>query len=221
MSIFIPYYWSGFLVLVLVLVSPGLGRFNVLERKTLELVRREQNCLHKADTHSKLVIDDPDLINVYDCRNPLALLESTEIDQLLLRIVSLWYKSTITVSQNLDTKSRCVLARIFALTNIALEEISRLDNIWSIHFPENLQRVLGDVIEHRLLKLADTLQDLGVIQREIDAVRSLSGLRVSVRTQPEWCAENGELKPSLSTDSVDVDGLTGIASVLLELREYN
>ena len=225
MSIFIPSYrpWFSFLVLDLIrYIAVGIWRsLDILERKSLELVRRQKDSLYKTDTHTELVIDDPNLIDINDSRNLLALLKSTQVDKLLLRVVRLGDETSVAVSQDLDTKGRCILSRILALTDVALEEIGRLDHIRGINLSENLKGVLCDVIEYSLLKPTDPSKNIRIIQGQINAVRSLASLGVGVRTQAEWCAEYRELETSLAPYSVDVDGLSSIAGVLLELREYN
>jgi hypothetical protein len=194
-----------------------------LEGKRGELGRLLEESLLKADSHTKLIVNEPDGTDVDDGHALLPLLDRVKGDWLLAHIVSLGDKGAVRLSGNLELESRGV--RLLAWANHGLVE-SLTKNCDIKLLTEPLLRVLGDRVHDdivKLLELVVKLHGLSIIgiKGKIEGVRSASSTLIGEGTQTIGGAHEGELDVELLVvTTIKVDGLAAIL-VLTKFREAN
>jgi hypothetical protein len=200
-----------------------LGEIKTLEGERGELGRLFEESLLEADSHTELVIDEPNLVEIDDGHALLPLLDSIEGDRLLLHRVGLGNKRAIRLGEDLELDSGWIL--LLTRANHGLVE-SLLENCDVELLTEPLLGVGGysvhdNVIE--LLELVMELHRLGVVgvEGQIERVGSASSALISEGTQTIWGSHEGELDVELLVVAgVEVDGLTAIL-VLTKFRKLH
>jgi hypothetical protein len=201
----------------------GLREINTLESERRELGRLLKESLLKADSHTELVVNEPDGADINDGHTLLTLLNSVKRDWLLAEIVSLGNEGTIGLGGNLELESRGV--RLLARSDHGLVEcLAENRNIELLAKP--LLRVLSDGVHDDLVKLLELVVEihgLGIVgvKGKIKGVGGASSTLISEGTQTIRGAEKGELDVELLVvAAVQVDGLTAIL-VLTKFRKAN
>src|SRR5210317_656926 len=194
-----------------------------LEGEGGKLGRLLEESLLKADRHTELVVDEPNLVEVNDGHTLLPLLDSIERDGLLLHRVRLRYKRAIRLGENLEFDGRWIL--LLTRANHGLVECL-LENGDVELLTEPLLRVGSDGVDNNIierLELVMELHRLGVIriERKIERIGCAPRGIISESTHTIRRPHERELDVELLVvASVEIDGLTAIL-VLTKFRKLH
>jgi hypothetical protein len=200
-----------------------LGEIKTLEGERGELGGLLKESLLKADSHTELVIDEPDLVEIDDGHALLPLLDRVERDRLLLHRVRLGDEGAVGLSENLELDSGWVLLLTRAnhgLVERLLEDCD-VELLAEPLLGIGSDRVHDDIIE--LLELVVELHRLDIVgvEGQIERVGGASSTLISEGTQTVRGSHEGELDVELLVvASVEVDGLTAIL-VLTKFRKLH
>jgi hypothetical protein len=202
--------------LIAFILSPivlGRGLFDILESKARELLGWLDQALLETNTDPKLVVDEPDLVNLDDALDALTLLDGSHVYVLALVVVRLGHKLTrLGVVEHLEldggwvvTLSRCDNGLVQSL----------LDDRDAVLLAEPLLGVvshhLDDDIIERLHLVHEVLYERVGVKRQGECVRRLLGRLVSEGAQAKGCAHLGNLQVNLGgVGAVEVHSATTI-----------
>jgi len=199
------------LVLVLLCIRRVAGsrlyRRLVDESETLQLVGRCQQHLLQTDADTKLVVNEPNLVNLDDGHYTLTLLKAIrgQLEQLTARVVRLCGKVTVGTSHHLQLQSRCVLTLAWSHRGLVQR---LLHHLLVVLLAQAAHRVGVYKLHHLIIQVLELGGNLGVVQRQAQGVGRLAGRRVGVRAQTVGCTELRELEKELRVaGAVQVDHL--------------
>ena len=207
--------------LLLVVHSIAGGRLYcrlVDEAETLQLVGRRQEHLLETHADTKLVVDEPNLVNLYDGQHTLTLLQAVrrQLEQLTGRVVRLGGKVAVGASHHLQLQGWGVLTLAWSHGRL-VERL--LHHLLVVLLAQAGDRVGVHKVNHLLVQLLELGCNLGVVQRQAQGVGRLAGRRVGISAQPVRSAELRELEEELGVaGAVQVDHLA-THRVLADCRE--
>ena len=188
------------------------------ETKALQLVGWRQEHLLETHADTKLVVDEPNLVNLDNCHYTLTLLETVwgQLEQLAARVVRLGGKVTVGASHHLQLQGRGVVT--LPRSHRGLVQCL-LHHLLVVLLAQAGDRVGVYEIHNLVVQLLELGGNLGVVQRQTQRVGRLAGCRVGVRAQPVRRTELRELEEELGVaDAVQVDHLAA-HRVLANRRE--
>lgn len=188
------------------------------ETEPLQLVGRCQEHLLETHADTKLVVDEPDLVNLYDGHYTLTLLQTvrSQLQQLTVRVVRLGGKVTVGTSHHLQLQGRGVLTLAWSHRRLVQ---CLLHDLLVVLLAQAGHRVGVHKVNHLVIQLLELGGNLGVVQRQAQGVGRLAGRRVGVSAQAVGCTELRELEEELRvTDAVQVHHLAA-HRVLANSRE--
>jgi len=206
---------------LLVILNTLRHLVDILECKARELLGRLEKHLLETHTDTKLVVNEPNLVNLDDASDALTLLDGGHVHILALVIVRLGDKLTsLGIVEHLELHG-CRVLTLARSDNGLVERL--LDDRNRVLLPEPLDRVVGNHLDDNLIEclhLVHEVLDLGVdVKRQGKGIRSLLGSLVGESAQAKWCAHLGRLKMNLRVaGTVEVHRATTIL-VLANLGE--
>ena len=195
-----------------------LHRRLVDEAETLQLVGRCQEHLLETHADTKLVVDEPNLVNLHDGQHTLTLLQAVraQLEKLTGRVVRLGGKVAVGAGHHLQLQSWGILTLAWSHRGLVQ---CLLHHLLVVLLAQAGDRVGVHKVNHLLVQLLEFGSNLGVVQRQAQRVRRLAGRRVGISAQSVRSAELRELEEELGVaGAVQVDHLAA-HSVLADRRE--
>jgi len=205
------------------LAGVGRGLVNWLVRwgeksARLELVCGRKHHLVDADGHPHAGRSAPNLIELDDRAQGLALLEVGQGYGLALRIPGLCGdRAVLGIRQNLEVQSWRVALLGTRLDRGLVDALC--DNLATHLLAQKLLRVKGDEIENARVECSELLEDLRLVEAQRQRVADAPRRLVLVLAQAKWSAQGRKLKQQLpATSRVQVDRLAALG-VLAHIRK--
>tara|TARA_Y100000401_G_C8323681_1_gene226898 strand:- start:2483 stop:3208 length:726 start_codon:yes stop_codon:yes gene_type:complete len=210
-------------LILLNVVDVIVGKVKTLESEGRELGRLLEERLLKADSHTKLVINKPNLVEVNDGHSLLSLLDAIEGNGLLLHVIGLGDEGAVGLGENLELDS----SRILLLTRANHRLVERLLEYLDVKIlTEPFLRVLSYGVNDNLVELLELIVKshsicvVGV-ERKVERIGSASSALISKRGKAIGRPHERKLNVELFVVAgVEVDGFTAIL-VLAKLRKLH
>jgi len=199
----------------------GWRLLDILEGEARKLLGRLNKALLEAHTDSKLVVDEPDLVNLDDASDALTLLDGGHVDVLALVIVRLRHKLTrLGVVENLELDG-CGVVTLARCDNRLVQSL--LDDRDAVLLAEPLLRVFSHHLDDNLIEslhlVHEVLHEWVGVKGQRKSVRRLLGRLIGEGAQAKGRAHLWNLEVNLGgVGAVEVHGATTIL-VLANLGE--
>jgi len=171
-----------------------------------------------ADRYADTGWRAPNLVDLDDCTQGLALLQVRQGYRLALCVVGLGRdRAVLGVRQDLEVQDGRVTLLGARLDGRLIDALR--DDLAAHLLTQELVRVLGDIVKDPHVQLGNLLKDLGLVEAQRQGVTDAPGRLILVLAQAKRGAKLGQLKDQLTTPCrVQVDHLTTLG-VLAHIRK--